>query len=591
MHSYSLKPHLLWSGTAPLEGEQEVLRVAQQCTGPVVKLAPGYDTRAVAPRGRPMDTSPMPASDRRLITASERRLLTVLFTDIVGSTDLAVEMGDARWRELIARHHALVRGELKRFGGREIDTAGDGFFATFDRPAQAIRCAAAVAQAVRGLGIEVRAGLHLGEVEVGAKNVGGVAVHTGARVLAAADPGEVLVTATLRELVSGSGLEFADRGQHTLKGVPGTWQLYGLEAVDGRPLEPGPDPPTAAERRAAIATPTLLRRSRVPAAIAAAAVVLLIIALVLRDHGSQPPKDIAGPKEPPLNAVVNVDPTSGNILHITPNALERHGGGNPKIAVGEGGVWIHSAFLEHLDLRTGAVIADRVGVETNGNPGADPGIEFGDRAVWIGGGLQGDHAVLLRWDPATDEQLPDISLRADVLPNDVAVGKGAVWVTFPDGKLVELNPDTRRVVARTAVGGFIDEAVLGAGGLWVLDITEGTLTRVDPRTLATSDPTGFSGSVLGMAADDEHVWLLETSGNDVIPVSADGVVGDPIPVGENPSGIAVGLGAVWVCDEGGDVYMIDPLTSTTRKIEVGGHLTAIAVDEGAGTLWLTVGGD
>jgi class 3 adenylate cyclase len=158
----------------------------------------------------------MPASQRRLITASGRRLLTVLFTDIVGSTDLAVEMGDARWRELIARHHAIVRGALKRFGGREIDTAGDGFFATFERPAQAIRCAAAIVEMVRELGIEVRAGLHVGEVEVAGKNVGGVAVHTGARVLSAANAGEVLVTATLRELVSGSGLEFVDRGAHTV---------------------------------------------------------------------------------------------------------------------------------------------------------------------------------------------------------------------------------------------------------------------------------------------------------------------------------------------------------------------------------------
>jgi hypothetical protein len=449
-----------------------------------------------------------------------------------------------------------------------------------------------VVQAVRRLGIEVRAGLHLGEVEVAGKNVGGVAVHTGARVLSAADPGEVLVTATLRELVAGSGLEFSDRGQHTLKGVPGTWQLYGLGAVDGQPLEPGPDPPTAAERRAAIAVPTLLKRNRVPAAIAASVLVLLLVlALVLRDQGSPPPRDIAGPKDPSTNSVVKVDPTSGEILHVTPNALERHGGGNPKIAVGEGGVWVHSAFLEHIDLRTGDVIADRVRMETNGNPGADPGIEFGARAVWIGGALHGDHAVLLRWDPATDERLPDIPIRSGVLPNDVAVSKAAVWVTFPDGRLVEVDPEAGKVVTETQVGDFIDEAVLGAGGLWVLDITEGALTRVDPRTLEASDPIGFSGSVLGMAADDEHVWMLETSGNDVIPVSVNGIVGDPISVGENPSGIAVGLGAAWVCDEDGDVYRIDPLTSKTEKIHVGGHLTAIAVDEAAGTLWITVGGD
>jgi DNA-binding beta-propeller fold protein YncE len=448
-----------------------------------------------------------------------------------------------------------------------------------------------VVESVRQLGIDVRVGLHLGEVEVAGKNVGGVAVHTGARVLTAADPGEVLVTATLRELVAGSGLEFADRGRHTLKGVPGSWQLYGLEAVDGRPLEPVPDHTAAAERRAAIAAPTLLRRRRVPAGIATGAVLLLVVALMLRDRGSPPARDIAGPKDPPLNSVVNFDPESRKILHLTPDALERHGGGNPKIAVGEGGVWVHSAFLEHLDLRTGAVIADHVRMETNGHPGADNGIEFGGRAVWIGGDLHGDHAVVLRWDPATDQRLPDIPIRSGVLPNDVAVGKGSVWVTFPDGRLIELDPETGKVVAETHVGDFIDEAAVGAGGLWVLDITDGTLTRVDTRTLERSDPTGFSGSVLGMAADDEHVWLLETSGNDVIPVSAGGVVGDPISVGADPSGIAVGLGAVWVCDEGGDVYKIDPLTKRTTTIHVGGHLTAIAVDEDTGTLWLTVGGD
>jgi class 3 adenylate cyclase/streptogramin lyase len=533
----------------------------------------------------------MPSSERRLITASERRLLTVLFTDIVGSTDLAVEMGDARWRELIARHHGLVRGELKRFGGREIDTAGDGFFVTFDRPAQAIRCAAAVVQVVRRLGIEIRAGLHLGEVEVAGKNVGGVAVHTGARVLAAASPGDVVVTATLKELVSGSGLEFTERGQHTLKGVPGTWQLYGLETVDGHPLEPPQDAPTAAERRAAIAAPTLLRRSGIPLVSGSAAILLLAVMFLLLRDTDRPPGGDGRPAEPPLGSVVKVDPVHETIEHITRDVVVAHGGGNPKIVVGEGGVWVRSNSLVHLDPNTGRAVKGERLIETTGNPRADRGVEAGYRAIWVGGALAGDHALLLRWNPATGERLSDTPIPSSVEVNDVALGGGAVWIAFSDGRLVKLDPDTREVLAETRAAQLLDGVVFGAGGVWALDVANGTLTRVDPRTEDVGQPTELTGSILAMAADDDRVWLLDAVGHVVIPIDSAGVKRDPIPVGSDPSGIAVGLGAVWVSDEGGDVYEIDPLTTRTTTIHVGGHLTAIAVDEETGSLWLTVGGD
>ena len=157
----------------------------------------------------------------------DRVLATVLFTDIVGSTERASELGDRRWRELLERHQAVVRRELERFWGREIDTAGDGFLATFDGPARAVRCARAIGNGVRGLGIEVRAGLHTGECEVLGDKVAGVAVHTGARVAGAAGPGEVLVSNTVRDLVAGSGIQFEDRGEHELKGV-GSWRLYSV---------------------------------------------------------------------------------------------------------------------------------------------------------------------------------------------------------------------------------------------------------------------------------------------------------------------------------------------------------------------------
>jgi pimeloyl-ACP methyl ester carboxylesterase len=158
----------------------------------------------------------------------ERMLATVLFTDIVDSTIKATELGDRRWRELLERHNALVRRELIRFRGREVDSAGDGFFATFDGPARAIRCASAIVEGVHEFGLTVRAGLHTGECEFADGKVAGIAVHTGARVAALANADEVLVSSTVRDLVAGSGIEFIERGAHELKGIPGEWRLFAL---------------------------------------------------------------------------------------------------------------------------------------------------------------------------------------------------------------------------------------------------------------------------------------------------------------------------------------------------------------------------
>jgi class 3 adenylate cyclase len=158
----------------------------------------------------------------------ERVLATVLFTDIVGSTERASLLGDRAWKELLARHHAVVREELARFRGREIDTAGDGFLATFDGPARAVRCATAIVAAMPGIGLQVRAGVHTGEIELIGPGVGGIAVHIGARVAALAGPSEVLVSGTVRDLVAGSGIEFESRGEASLKGVPGQWRLFSV---------------------------------------------------------------------------------------------------------------------------------------------------------------------------------------------------------------------------------------------------------------------------------------------------------------------------------------------------------------------------
>jgi pimeloyl-ACP methyl ester carboxylesterase/class 3 adenylate cyclase len=160
----------------------------------------------------------------------DRVLATVLFTDIVGSTERAAELGDRRWTELLAEHHRIVRAELDRHRGKVVRVEGDGTLSTFDGPARAVNCAAAIQRALVPLGMEIRAGLHTGEIELGQTGVEGIAVHIGARVASLAAPGEVLTSSTVKDLVVGSGIEFADRGRHALKGVPGEWQLY---AVDG----------------------------------------------------------------------------------------------------------------------------------------------------------------------------------------------------------------------------------------------------------------------------------------------------------------------------------------------------------------------
>lgn len=156
----------------------------------------------------------------------DRVLKTVLFTDVVGATEKAASLGDRRWHDLLESHHSAVRRGLARFRGQEMNTTGDGFFATFDGPARAVRCALEIAQSVHSLGLDIRAGLHTGECEVMGHDIGGLVVHIGARIAALAAPGEVLVSSTVKDLVAGSGLSFRDHGATLLKGVPGEWRLY-----------------------------------------------------------------------------------------------------------------------------------------------------------------------------------------------------------------------------------------------------------------------------------------------------------------------------------------------------------------------------
>jgi class 3 adenylate cyclase len=203
--------------------------VADQISGATYVEVPGRNTMYyVEPWRESFQEIAAFLTGHQAEVADDRVLATVLFTDIVDSTRRAAEMGDRDWHALLDAHDAVIRSQLARFRGREVNTSGDGFLAMFDGPQRAIRCAMAIRDAVQALGIEVRAGLHTGECEVRADDIGGIGVHIGARVSALAGPNDVLVSSTLRDLVIGSGLEFEERGTHQLKGVPGEWRLFAV---------------------------------------------------------------------------------------------------------------------------------------------------------------------------------------------------------------------------------------------------------------------------------------------------------------------------------------------------------------------------
>jgi DNA-binding NarL/FixJ family response regulator len=186
-------------------------------------LSPGVTRRLISAfADRPGEPALPPGAE------TGRVLATVMFSDIVSSTERAAEIGDRRWRDLLDRHDALIRRELARHGGREVKTTGDGFLALFDGPARAIRCAVAVRDELRGEDVEVRVGLHSGEVELRGDDIGGIAVHIGARVAGSAEAGDVMVSSTVKDLVAGSGITFVDRGEHALKGVPDPWRLFAV---------------------------------------------------------------------------------------------------------------------------------------------------------------------------------------------------------------------------------------------------------------------------------------------------------------------------------------------------------------------------
>ena len=510
--------------------------------------------------------------------APERVLATVLFTDIVASTELAARLGDRRWRDLVGRHHTLVRRQLKRHGGREIDVAGDGFFALFDRPARAIECATAVVEGVRSIGLQIRAGLHTGEVELRGRTAGGIAVHIGARVLGAAGPGEILVTSTLRELVAGSGTEFADRGSTTLKGVPGEWHLYAVvPAVVPEGVE-------AAERggtREDSARGPSRTRDLLLVAIAVASLASLAgVAALMLMRPPAPPVVLAE------NSVARL-PADGSAFDLAVRVGTRPTG----LVVGDGSVWVINftdQTLSRIDAVTGEVLANPA---VGGTP---TGVAFGSGAVWVttGFGLaSGDVGSVIRFNVRTGraEGRVEVGSGAEAL----AFGQDALWVADRLGdRLLRVDPAGNAVVREIDVVRAPTAVAVGEGSVWVASSLDRAIWRIDPDSYAVDERISLPAPPTALFIGEGVLWATSETGNTVMRIDpATNRLITSIEVGRGPRGVAAADGRVWIAvGSERKLVVIDAASNTViGSFELEALPEGVAVgDDGA--VWVSLAG-
>ena len=510
------------------------------------------------------------------------RLGAVLFTDIVGSTTIAAEMGNTRWSELVARHHRIVRRELGRFGGHEVDTAGDGFFATFERPAEAIRCAVAAAEAVRELGIETRAGIAFGELEMTGQKPSGLVVNTAARVMSVAGPGEVLVTASVREIVSGGGISFAEHGIHELRGLEGEHRLSSVTEVDGVAPAPPLDPEVAAERRREIFPKGSPRRRAVFVGIGAGVLTLIVAGVLLATGGEDP----AGP---PQDSVARFDveqgrveqriPLGRGVLEETNQFIDR------PIAAGEGGVWvIRPPQLIRVDPLHDVVHSARLDIAYSNSSAVDTGFD----SAWV---LSGK--TMFKVHPATNEGSAFVDLppsRGIVTWSSTLSGE-ALWIAESDGTLVRVDPKTGSL-EEEETGISIDLIASTRDSLWTSDAITGDVNEVDPGSLRpVGDPLRpGEGGDRRLAGRGDALWILDRQLGAVTRINADTrTISQPVRVGDAPTAIAVSGDAVWVADAGGWLYRVDPGTLTVERFRVGFVVRGVAVDPADDAVWLYLG--
>ncbi|MCD6023072.1 MAG: hydrolase [Actinomycetia bacterium] len=506
----------------------------------------------------------------------------VLFTDIVDSTAIAAEMGNTRWSELVARHHRIVRNQLGRSGGREIDTAGDGFFVIFERPADAIRCAVAAVEAVRALGIEIRAGVSFGELDRSGQKPSGLVVNTAARVMAVAGSSEVLVPVSVKEIVSGVGISFSEHGTHHLKGLDEEFRLFRVTEVDGAPTAPPLDSEAAAERRREI-FPTGRRRMPLLAGAAAGALALVVVGVLMFTGGAEPAED----PRPLRNAVARFDVETGEVrsplyLGDRPFGGAFAGDIDRAVSAGEGGVWVlQPPFLLHVDPLHEDIRSDQIDVGTDESQSVHTGLG----KVWV---LTG--RTVYEVHPATDEativyQLPR---PAGLITLSLAVSD-ALWLGTSDGTLIRFDPfsgDERITEIDSSIGGL----AATRDGVWLTDIVAGTITRVDPETLdVIGKPISLEGGLDRIGAIGRYVWVLDRQVGTVTRIDASSGADRDVRVGDEPTEMAVTEDAVWVGDRDGWLYQVDSATLDVARHRVGAEVLGVDVDATEGSPWVYVG--
>lgn len=513
--------------------------------------------------------------------AVRRRLATVLFVDIVGSTALASELGDARWRELLTRFRRIVRDELKRNGGREQDTAGDGFFATFEEPARALACAAAIVIEVQQLGVDVRAGVHTGECEEIDGKLGGIAVHIGSRIMALAGPAEVLTTGTVRDLVAGSGASFEDHGIHDLKGVEGSRQVFSLRAVETSLPEPL-SPDEAAVRLALIPAPGRRR----PIRLAVAAGVLVVAAAV-----AVPLLAFGGGKPTPVN-LIKLDGHTGRILQTDRDASGR---GNWDSLRSDGGtLWQYVSQKHQLlerDGRTGGVVHSLSSVHIR--CGCQVALGFG--SVWLIGDRRVKDtmtATLTRIDDVSGRVVKRIVLDGSTENGTVAAGNGAVWVLESGGSLFRIDPISNRVTHTYETDAVETNTLVPLAGYdWICECIVNKILRFDPRnghSRTFSIPT--QAYLVGIdSSNGQTLWLLDPKNSTLTAV--DPTTGEAeAPLGLSGGQIVaavVAFGSMWAT-AGNVVDRVDLKTSARSTIAMpkGVWAGSIAADPASGAIWV-----
>jgi len=556
------------------------------------RLSGSDASRFACDLGARLTTGAPPRDNRSVpVSSARRRFATVLFIDIVGSTALATELGDARWRELLTRFRKVVRRDLKRYGGSEQDTSGDGFFATFSQPAQALRAAAAIAAAVQEVGLDVRGGVHAGECEEIDGRLGGIAVHVGARVMALAGPAQVLMTSTVKDLVAGSGASFEDRGLHELKGVEGTRQVFALTALD-TPLPQPLSRDEAADRLALVVPAKASPRVRLTLLAAAAVVVAAAVAVPLfafRGGGAKAAEPVS---------LLRLDARTRQV-----NTIVR---GRP-LGVGQwGNLWsVDGTLWQYVGQRNARLVARNLRTGDVGHAIALPPnfcpcrVAFGFGSVWLlesyyvlsGPEAGAARARVERLDELSGRRLRKIGFDGYVQSGTIATGNGAVWVLESDGKLLRIDPLTNRITRSYETNAIETQTLIPLAGYeWICECINNTVRRFDGRTgRSRTFKIPEQAYLVGVESlHGETLWLLDPKGATLTAMDpSSGETEPPLGLSGRPQQAVVAFGAVWAA-AGRVVDRLDLRTRARAEIQMPAGVWAggIAADPDTHSLWV-----